>query len=125
MTNAEMFLKEWRRNIKLTNAEKYLKDNVSINELIKEIADYKPKLETSDNVYAKMQEFFDQEATPTLTEDERVILKFIDGEYTHIQRADGLWLIHYEDEYTVHQVSFEMYSHLFQFIKERRRIRDS
>ena len=61
----------------MTNAEKYLKDGTDLCELIRKIADYKPKLETSDNVYAKMQEFFCEPATPTLTEDERVILRNI------------------------------------------------
>lgn len=54
---------------------------------------------------------------PQLTDYEKIILQYIDGEYTHIQRADGLWLIHYEDEYIAYQLSFGMYSHLFQFVK--------
>lgn len=117
----------------MTNAGKYLKDGVDLCELIRNIADYKPKLETSDNVYAKMQEFFEQEAPPTLTEDERVILKNLRYEkgayeYTKIGRTDldsegncDLILIDSDDE----SVWWGEYGHLFQFIKERRRIRDS
>ena len=102
----------------MTNAEKYLKDGVSVKEFARVILEettFDPKQE---DIIA----FLNKPCKPTLTEDERVILKYVDGEYTHIQRADGLWLIHYEDEYTVHQMSFEMYAHLFQFAKERRRI---
>ena len=59
----------------MTNAEKYLKEGVDLCELIRNIADYKPKLETSDNVYAIMQEFFISETKPTLTEGEEYPIK--------------------------------------------------
>ena len=50
---------------------------------------------------------------PHLTEDERVILRNLHEEYKHIKRNDNLYVgVDY----------FGMYDHLFQFIKERRRI---
>lgn len=66
--------------------------------------------------------FMEEQVKPTLTEDERVILKYIDNRYTHIQKDNGLWIVNYADEYESELLSFEEYDHLFQFIKERRRI---
>ena len=105
----------------MTNAEKFLKEGVSAIEFRKKLAQfifeelgfYDGTEEAIDEVIG---DFLDMIEKPQLTEDERVILKYIDGEYTHIQRADGLWIVHYEES-IAQLMSFEMYSHLFQFIK--------
>ena len=64
----------------MTNAKKYLKDNVSAEELIKElclkfyekrVANYAQDKITIQEV---LTEYFEEQVKPTLTEDERVIL---------------------------------------------------
>lgn len=100
----------------MTNAEKYLKDGVK-EQLIKELSIYGGELD----------EFFEEQVTPTLTEDERVILRNIKGKYTTLYRNDSGYLILQENsakEIGKCHVGFNEYNHLFQFIKERRRIRD-
>lgn len=102
----------------MTNAEKYRLSGIEAYELSRELGEYLTIEKKAEGVFVSdINSFFAKATKSTLTEDEKVILRYIDGEYTHIQRADGLWLIHYEDEYMVHQMPFEMYSHLFQFIK--------
>lgn len=63
--------------------------------------------------------------TPTLTEDERVILRNIamrEGSTELKIRRDKLGRLSIEDEGSGVRWSFWAFSHLFQFIKERRRI---
>ena len=103
----------------MTNAEYFLKDNVSVDKLIIEFADFKPKLETSDNIFAQLGEFFYTDTKPTLTEDERVILRNIPKEFTTIARnLVGELSARNKDTWRYADV----FNHLFQFIKERRRI---
>ena len=99
----------------MTNAEKYLKDGVK-EQLIKELSIYGGEL----------NEFFEEQAKPTLTEDERVILRNLDS-YTKIGRTEkdvaGYTDVYIEDENACESL-FMFKSNLFQFIKERRRIQD-
>ena len=120
----------------MTNAEKYLKDNVSVEELADKLT---KKIQSTEKygfydnfVNDILIKFFKAKDIPTLTEDERVILKNLRYEkgayeYTKIGRTDldsegncDLILIDSDDE----SVWWGEYGHLFQFIKERRRIRD-
>lgn len=103
----------------MTNAEKYLKEGVDLCELIRNIADYEPKLETSDNVYAKMQEFFYEPTTLTLTEDERIILKNVKSDYKYIGRKSFLgveFLYVSSKENGEDFTPLTPFDHLFQFI---------
>ena len=65
----------------------------------------------------------DEQTKPTLTEDERVILRNI-KDYTHIKRIkDGHIMLTKQTEKHILNFDFiEPLNHLFQFIKERRRI---
>ena len=70
-----------------------------------------------------LREFLMKPVTPTLTEDERVILRNIDKAYRYIHREYGNLRVSLEDK-GLESESFDMYDNLFQFIKERRRIRN-
>ena len=110
----------------MTNAEKYLK--VSIKEFIEAIVG----TETDIGGLYSLEKWLYKKAKPTLTEDERVILKNLHYEkgayeYERIGRTrkdsegySDLYLI--EKDLTI--TNFNEYIHLFQFIKERRRIRN-
>ena len=108
----------------MTNADRFLKDGVATEELIGE-------METSLCVpYCEVASFWNKQIKPSLTEDERVILRNLRYEkgayeYTKIGRTEldsegncDLILIDSDDE----SVWWGEYGHLFQFIKERRRI---
>ena len=108
----------------MTNAEKFLKDGVVAKELWKtfQVYYYKNKDKESD-VEKAFRSFFEQEAKPTLTEDERVILRNI-KEFNYIGRNednDLYLLFKYSETYTEKHY-IDMFRHLFQFIGERRRI---
>ena len=110
----------------MTNAEKYLKDNVSELELRENLSNfifdelgwYEGTKETINEVIA---DFFVEQAKPTLTEDERAILRHLKGFY-YIYRANTGELEATNKEHTV--CGYELYfdDDVFQFIKERRRI---
>lgn len=118
----------------MTNAEKYLKDGVDLADLLERLDKdlnwfrYEEALKGASLDFIKF--FNAEERKPTLTEDERVILKNLRYEkgayeYTKIGRTDldsegncDLILIDSDDE----SVWWGEYGHLFQFIKERRRI---
>ena len=113
----------------MTNEEKYLKDGVK-EQLIKELSIYGGELD----------EFFEEQAKLTLTEDERVILRNIkipDCSKVYslkITRAcdNDLWLKVEGKSNKIKRlgifidingsIPISQYSHLFQFIKERRKI---
>ena len=111
----------------MTNAEKYLKDNASVEEMRKDFFDYL----VSDGVYGcnsknivqKWEDFLNTPTKPQLTEDERVILRNIDKRWKNIYRNSGGGLELHEIYLGEEQMMiFYSYNHLFQFIKERRRI---
>lgn len=107
----------------MTNAEKYLKDEVSVEELITTMENELPLS------YVDVAQFWEKPYKLTLTEDERVILRNIDNMCKTI----------YREKYTGHirttlycpqpdglcGEKLRCFDHLFQFIKERRRIRNS
>lgn len=107
----------------MTNGDKFLKDGVSAREFIEALEKY--GADTNE-----IKTFLIEQARPTLTEDERVILKNLRYEkgayeYTKIGRTEldsegrcDLILIDSDNE----SVWWGEYGHLFQFIKERRRI---
>ena len=113
----------------MTNAEKYLKDNASVEEMKKDFFDYL----VSDGVYGcnsknivqKWEDFLNTPTKPQLTEDERVILRNIPKEYIKIRREKYTKNIYVEKEKVEKEEDWEIllvFNHLFQFIKERRRI---
>lgn len=66
-----------------------------------------------------------QKIQPTLTEDERVILRNIPKEYIKIRREKYTKNIYIEKEKIENEEDWEIllvFNHLFQFIKERRNI---
>ena len=114
----------------MTNAEKYLKDNVNVEELRDEFVKfYHNEIYVLELAFTK---FFEAKDKPQLTEDERVILKNIRNDEfgKYIGRGDSsrentptcynLYL-RGADESKAYAIG-TIYSHLFQFIKERRRI---
>lgn len=106
----------------MTNADKYLKEGVDIAKLAREIVElnYSNDICLEDNITL----YFRQEVKPTLTEDERVILRNIDKiKFKNIGRTTSglLCLSDNNSDYKNLSIS-NLYDHLFQFIKERRRI---
>ena len=121
----------------MTNKDKFLKDGVSVDDfediyhdwLIKDMvleAEREIQLDKLDSV----MRFLRTPCKPTLTEDERVILKNIDKKYKYIFKPvdNELYLCetkgmrYYDEDDREIAHDFLCYSHLFQFIKERRRI---
>ena len=105
----------------MTNKEKYLKDNIDLEKLFQELTNYINK--TQKPTYDKIKDFFNKNV-PLLTKEERTILENIDKEeFAEICRYDvHLCVSHKRGEYPDEWCDFAMYNHLFQFIKERRRI---
>ena len=103
----------------MTNAEKYLKDG---EDGIKPLLDKCREIGAIDSgreyrIYQMLRE----EVKPTLTEDERVILRNIKN-VRSIKRDNEGDLVIYKIYAGIYYIT--EYNHLFQFIKERRRIRD-
>jgi len=101
----------------MTNAEKYLKEGVDIKQFLKEVQDLFGK--EVPLVDETINDWLHDTCKPTLTEDERVILRNINKKYRFISREEENLFV--EDN----QIDIECispFNHLFQFIKERRRI---
>ena len=119
----------------MTNKDKYLKDGVSVYELASELYEFTNDIEEKHKYLKGMiQDFFNTPIPPTLTEDERVILRNINRiNYQFIGRRNEfsarLYLAYIDkgekkiEEEMTFTYAFNQ-DHLFQFIKERRRIRD-
>ena len=109
----------------MTNAEKYLKEGISLDEVEKAFEEFCIDFNNCDtHTYRKeMREFLWADCKPTLTEDERVILRNIvyDSEYKYIYRSLGMLYLSENEKLTCLDRLPAMH-HLFQFIKERRRI---
>ena len=111
----------------MTNGEKYLRDGVSVEEFIQNLTNHINK--TQKSTYEKIKEFLEKPAQ-ILTEDERVILKNIKGQPKYISRQEGHGLMAYDSAKRVGKTGWRYdngramysFSHLFQFIQERRRI---
>ena len=113
----------------MTNAEKYLKDGIDEEEFIKELHLFwwANQYDVCDGI----RKFLNAEAkkkTPTLTEDERVILRNINtNNYDKVGRKiSGALYLGIVNEIGIDSTFEDFFqdSDLFQFIKERRRIRD-
>ena len=102
----------------MTNAEKYLKDGTDVRKLAEEFIAFARQQEDR-NVEECMYKFFKTNATHTLTEDERVILRNIKN-VRSIKRDNEGDLVIYKIDTGIYYIT--EYNHLFQFIKERRRI---
>ena len=114
----------------MTNAEKYLKDNVSVEELADKLT---KKIQSTEKygfydnfVNDILIKFFKAKDIPTLTEDERVILRNIDETvFTHIGRdtKSSIYDLYLRGERTrCVEIDDILKPDLFTFIKERRRI---
>lgn len=109
----------------MTNAKKYLKDDVNLEEFAKSIVGrFFGEDSFSANDYIRIKNWSEENTKPTLSEDERVILRNLDG-YTKIGRTEkdvaGYTDVYIEYENACESLSM-FKSNLFQFIKERRRI---
>lgn len=118
----------------MTNKDKFLRDGVSVEEFINELCkkkeyvfedkEYGEITKTHDyEIYiTDLVKWLNEQVAPILTEDEKVILRNIDTEaFEKIGRDEtGHLYLWWEDN----RYLFRGYNHLFQFIKERRRIRN-
>lgn len=105
----------------MIKAEKYLKDNVSVEEMKKDFFDYL----ISDGVYGcnsknivqKWEDFLNMKIKPTLTEDERVILRnMTKPNIKAIGRSDSALYLQDNTGEKNFLMNY-MYRDLFQFIK--------
>ena len=116
----------------MTKLEKYFKGEIKPQEayyLLFEFARYFSLLpmNNSDDIidaYAKIIAFLHQPYKPSLTEDEKVILKSM----PHLKsvsrnRENDIWFTYQEEQkYGVNGESILGFNHLFQFIQPRKRI---
>ena len=106
----------------MTNAEKFLKDGVDIENFANSLCEFVGNFELRNGI----KNFLNKEAKPTLTEDERVILRNIakhnDFEKIGRGKIGGLYVTCRINIPTVEKWGITFFDHLFQFIKERRRI---
>ena len=113
----------------MTNKDKFLKDGITGNEifnLAQELGVYLTVNCKASYVFASdINLFFQQPRTPTLTEDEKVILKNIDIEkYQYIRRDRNVFVFSKNIFKTggKYMNTCPLPFNLFKFIKERRRI---
>ena len=107
----------------MTNADKYLKENVDIHTLSKEIISFMNGA-VEDKYIGMIEDFFNCPVKPILTEDEKVILKYVNQErYAQIGRTKNGEIIfkNVNDSYCVLTPYFN-FENIFQFIQPRRRI---
>ena len=107
----------------MTNAEKYLKDNVSVEKFAVGLARYFRIHNTDTRTYLDIiNGYLNKKAKPTLTEDERVILRNL-KQFNVIGRgADFIYVSLAESPTYKSERTYIPFAGLFQFIKERRRI---
>lgn len=104
----------------MTNAEKYLKEGVSVEEIAEQIAiTYFDR--QSGGIQKAVKNFFESPITPTLTEDERVILRNLrwgNKKALKIGKDDktGIYIL-FENDQQSGWFFNNFYGHLFQFIK--------
>lgn len=109
----------------MTNAEKYLKDGADVKQMATEMVNYFNFPPYEGIGEGSIEEFFNKKVQLTLTEDERVILRNLPKEYKYIHRVKNKrWLELSSDESDNGNLAPFAYDHLFQFIKERGRIRN-
>ena len=107
----------------MTNADKYLKDGTDVEELYNDLKLYNEKIKGVTNYYTRdlslrfFKEFLNQPIKPTLTEDEKTILRnALESGADAIIRNDFGIYFHTKPGTT------GIFSNLFQFIQPRRRI---
>ena len=113
----------------MTNKDKYLKDNVSVEEFIEaltyELSGWDNKT-YSYGMEDTIRNALNKPIKPTLTEDERVILRNMpQKEWNYIFRDNmgNIQFEHLKANGAPNSIGrADWYNHLFQFIKERRRI---
>lgn len=105
----------------MTNIKKYLKKDVDVEELKKDFFDYL----VSDGVYGcnsknivqKWEDFLNMPATPTLTDDERVILRNL-KQFNVIGRGADFIYVSTEESPTYKMERTHLpFAELFQFIE--------
>ena len=108
----------------MTNADKYLKDGVDVEELEKEFGDWYAQERRCNSPQGYLMQFLKERAKPILTEDEKVILSYINTDiYAKIGRYENGEIIfrNIHDSYIVLTPYFKL-ENMFQFIQPRRRI---
>lgn len=112
----------------MTNADKFLKDGVSVEEFVNKFHNFCAKQSNNNASSIRLEQFLSKKAQPTLTEDERVILRNIDtNTFQEIARdVNGILIVQGQNDkgQTLEfiKTSLNLFNNLFQFIKERRRI---
>lgn len=99
----------------MTNADKFLKDGVSAEEFAEFLKSKQPN-NKYDMTFHDITWWLNAKATPTLTEDERVILKNVDKKYKYIGRGEMAEQLYLKDEKGFKHCLC-LYKHLFQFIR--------
>lgn len=106
-----------------TNAEKYLKDGIDISELASELTIETYNAPVESNLEDIIVSFFNKQLTPTLTDDERVILRNIPKDYKTIGKCvNGVLYVTTDRKIYLDKAFGGFFNHLFQFIQERRGI---
>ena len=107
----------------MTNKDKFLRESVSVKEFAEELAlsiilSIPIKDKTVGTISDKVISFLNKPIIPTLTEDERVILRNINTNYYPTIKKTGrtLYIVSKEDTYK--EIEYMFKDHLFQFIKE-------
>lgn len=109
----------------MTNGDKYLKDGVDVEEFVNAIP--RGKVTTWINGFGtcivadKLKDWLNSSVKPTLTEDEKVILRatsFGNQEIILRDFCGNLWTRDTDEE----DNDFCQFNYIFQFIKSRRRI---
>lgn len=111
----------------MTNSEKYLKDGVSVDEFIKDMFSSQHPEEIDRVLYLNrgtIDYWLKSNIKPTLTEDEKVILRNIETDNFGIigkTNFNELYLANYTETRDIF-IKDIFIKDLFQFIKPRRRI---
>lgn len=104
----------------MTNADKYLKDGVDADKFVGEFNDFVSKF-PEESFYIRLAQFLKYPAKPTLSEDEKVILRHRPLETEYIGKDSlGLYVSQWDNR--TGGYCYWEFSNAFDFIKERRRI---
>lgn len=111
----------------MTYADKYLKNGVNVEDFIDEIKHIKQVIDWKGEpalFICYLKDWLNTSVKPTLSEDEKVILKNIyHTKNTIIGRDDEVLFVYSQDNtYCTKNYNLNLFNHLFQFIKPRRRI---
>jgi hypothetical protein len=101
----------------ITNAEKYLKNENYKKTLWYDFKNWCHDTKINCPYGIAFEEFMNQPVKPTLTEDEKAILRNIDKEYKGIGRMKDSGILYLEYKHTRDMVFDNYFHHLFQFIK--------